>query len=170
LYAEVFSRTYNFNTIGLRYFNVFGKRQDPAGAYAAVIPKWTASMISGGNISINGDGETSRDFCFVENAVQANLLAATAEETAKNNIYNVAFGERTTLNQLFVYLSDCLSGHGYEYKLSPIFGDFRGGDVRHSLADISKAGRLLGYAPAFRINEGIEKTMPWYINQSLKAL
>ncbi|PWE47445.1 NAD-dependent epimerase/dehydratase family protein [Pseudomonas prosekii] len=170
LYADVFSKTYSFNTIGLRYFNVFGKRQDPAGAYAAVIPKWTASMIAGSIISINGDGETSRDFCYVENAVQANLLAATADEIAKNNIYNVAFGERTTLNQLFVYLADCLSEHGYKYELSPVFGDFRSGDVRHSLADISKANRSLGYAPDFRINEGIKQTMPWYINQSLKAL
>lgn len=170
LYAEVFSRTYGFNAIGLRYFNVFGKRQDPNGAYAAVIPKWSASMIAGGNISINGDGETSRDFCFVENAVQANLLAATADETAKNKIYNVAFGERTTLNQLFVYLTQSLLEQGRTYNLSPVYQDFRGGDVRHSLADISKANQALGYFPKFSIKDGIARTMPWYINQSSKAL
>lgn len=170
LYAEVFSRTYGFNAIGLRYFNVFGKRQDPNGAYAAVIPKWISSMIVDGSIAINGDGETSRDFCYVENAVQANLLAATAEEKAKNNIYNVAFGECTTLNQLFTYLTDSLLKHGYTYLRAPAYQDFRNGDVRHSLADISKANQLLGYAPKYRIDEGIQQTMPWYIEQSFKTL
>ncbi|WP_413794626.1 MULTISPECIES: NAD-dependent epimerase/dehydratase family protein [unclassified Pseudomonas] len=170
LYADVFSRTYGFNAIGLRYFNVFGKRQDPNGAYAAVIPKWISSMIVDRSIAINGDGETSRDFCYVENAVQANLLAATANEAAKNNVYNVAFGERTTLNQLFTYLTDSLLKHGYTYQRAPVYQDFRSGDVRHSLADISKANQLLGYKPKYRIDEGIRQTMPWYIEQSLKVL
>ncbi|MCD5978824.1 NAD-dependent epimerase/dehydratase family protein [Pseudomonas quasicaspiana] len=170
LYAEVFSRTYGFNTIGLRYFNVFGKRQDPNGAYAAVIPKWAVSIIAGGDITINGDGETSRDFCYIENAIQANLLAATAVEEAKNNIYNVAFGERTTLNSLFNYLTSSLSKLGYEYEKTPTYQDFRSGDVRHSLADISKAHRTLGYEPLFSIRQGIEKTMPWYVELGPRTL
>lgn len=164
LYADVFSRTYNFNTIGLRYFNVFGKRQDPNGAYAAVIPKWTASMIKGEEVFINGDGETSRDFCFIENAVQANLLAATAEENAKNEVYNVAVGDRTTLNDLFHALRSALAVNGKPYSLSPVYREFRAGDVRHSQADISKAANTLGYVPEYRIMGGIAKAMPWYLN------
>lgn len=163
LYADVFARCYGFKTIGLRYFNVFGKRQDPNGAYAAVIPRWAAAMLKGDEVFINGDGETSRDFCFVENAVQANLLAATADENAKNEVYNVAVGDRTTLNTLFHALQSALSEQGRPYDKTPVYRDFRPGDVRHSQADISKAGSKLGYAPEYRIMEGIAKAMPWYI-------
>lgn len=164
LYANVFARTYGFKTIGLRYFNVFGKRQDPNGAYAAVIPKWTASMIQGEEVFINGDGETSRDFCFIENAVQANLLAATAEENAKNEVYNVAYGDRTTLNDLFNALQSALAENKKPYSLPPVYRDFRAGDVRHSQADISKAADKLGYAPEYKIMAGIAKAMPWYLD------
>tara|TARA_R110001592_G_scaffold43407_1_gene140686 strand:- start:330 stop:1352 length:1023 start_codon:yes stop_codon:yes gene_type:complete len=163
LYADVFAKTYGFNTIGLRYFNVFGKRQDPNGAYAAVIPKWAAGMIQGDDIFINGDGETSRDFCFIENAVQANLLAATAGKSAKNDVYNVAVGDRTTLNDLFNALQSALAENGQSYAKSPVYRDFRAGDVRHSQADVSKAERNLGYEPEYRIKAGIAKAMPWYI-------
>lgn len=163
LYADVFAKTYGFKTVGLRYFNVFGKRQDPAGAYAAVIPKWTAAMLTGEPVHINGDGETSRDFCFVENAVQANLLAATAKEDAKNEVYNVAVGDRTTLNQLFSALKSALAVQGAVYNAEPIYREFRPGDVRHSQADIGKANTLLGYQPAYAISEGIAKAMPWYV-------
>lgn len=163
LYAEVFARSYDFKAIGLRYFNVFGKRQDPDGAYAAVIPKWTAAMVRGEDVFINGDGETSRDFCFIENAVQANLLAATAEDSAKNEVYNVAVGDRTTLNDLFAALQSALAENGVLYDKEPVYRDFRPGDVRHSQADIGKAASKLGYAPGFRIFEGIAKAMPWYL-------
>jgi UDP-N-acetylglucosamine 4-epimerase len=163
LYADVFARTYGFNTIGLRYFNVFGQRQDPDGAYAAVIPKWTAAMIKGDEVFINGDGQTSRDFCFIDNAVQANLLAATAKEEARNQVYNVAVGGRTDLNQLFTAIQSSLGKNGVSYEQKPCYRDFRAGDVRHSQADISKAGSLLGYEPRFEIRAGIDKAMPWYI-------
>jgi len=163
LYAEVFAKTYGFNTIGLRYFNVFGKRQDPNGAYAAVIPKWTAAMIQGDDVFINGDGETSRDFCFIENVVQANLLAATADDSAKNEVYNVAVGDRTTLNELYCALQVALAENSKPYDRKPMYRDFRTGDVRHSQADISKAARLLGYAPQYHMEDGIAKAMPWYI-------
>lgn len=163
LYADVFAKTYGFNTIGLRYFNVFGKRQDPNGAYAAVIPKWAASMLLGDDVFINGDGETSRDFCFIENAVQANLLAATAHGAAKNEVFNVAVGDRTTLNDLYRALQAALAENGKPYEKAPVYRDFRAGDVRHSQADIGKAAGKLGYAPEYRIMEGIAKAMPWYI-------
>lgn len=164
LYADVFARTYGFKTIGLRYFNVFGKRQDPNGAYAAVIPKWTAAMIAGDDVFINGDGETSRDFCFIENTVQANILAAiTQNEEAKNQVYNVAVGDRTTLNDLFNAIKTALNENGVIYTKAPIYRDFRAGDVRHSQADVSKIKNLLGYAPKFVISQGIENAMPWYI-------
>lgn len=163
LYADVFARGYGFKTIGLRYFNVFGKRQDPNGAYAAVIPKWTAAMVRGEDVFINGDGETSRDFCFIENAVQANLLAATAEDSAKNEVYNVAVGDRTTLNDLFTALRSALTENGVVYEKAPVYRDFRPGDVRHSQAEIGKAASKLGYTPEFRIVEGIAKAMPWYL-------
>ncbi len=163
LYADVFSRTYSFNTIGLRYFNIFGKRQTPDGAYAAVIPKWTAAMISGDEVFINGDGETSRDFNFIENAVQANILAATANDEAKNEVYNVAVGGRTTLNTLFTALKENLAVNGVDYSQDAVYRDFRAGDVRHSQADISKIQNALGYAPQFDIVQGIEKAMPWYV-------
>ena len=164
LYADVFSRTYGFNTIGLRYFNIFGKRQTPDGAYAAVIPKWTAAMIAGDEVFINGDGDTSRDFNFIENAVQANILAAIANSDTKNQVYNVAVGGRTTLNTLFDALTESLSRNGVSYSQAPVYRDFRAGDVRHSQADISKIQNALGYAPQFDIIQGIEKAMPWYVN------
>lgn len=163
LYADVFARTYGFNTIGLRYFNIFGKRQTPDGAYAAVIPKWTAAMIAGDEVFINGDGDTSRDFNFIENAVQANILAATATDDAKNQVYNVAVGGRTTLNTLFDALKDNLSSNGVSYNKAPVYRDFRAGDVRHSQADITKIQTLLGYDPQFNIIQGIAKAMPWYV-------
>lgn len=166
LYADVFSRTYNFQTIGLRYFNVFGQRQNPNGDYAAVIPKWAAAMIAGEQIYINGDGESSRDFCFVENAIQANILAATAADEFKNQVYNVALNDRTTLNQLFEYIQEALEIYGVNYneKLL-VYRAERPGDVRHSQADISKAQTSLGYEPQFRIKDGIKKAMPWYLER-----
>ena len=164
LYADVFARCYGFNTIGLRYFNVFGPRQDPHGAYAAVIPKWTTALLQGEPVFINGDGETSRDFCYVANAVQANLLAATsANPDAKNQVYNVAVGDRTTLNDLFGLLRDNLIAHGVSADDTPVYRDFRDGDVRHSQADIGKAQRLLSYAPTHRLAEGVVEAMPWYV-------
>ncbi len=164
LYAGVYARTYGFKTIGLRYFNVFGKRQDPDGAYAAVIPKWTAAMIKGEDIFINGDGETSRDFCFIENTVQMNLLAATAPEAAKDEVYNVAVGDRTTLNELFMSIKSALYENDVSVTGNPNYRGFREGDVRHSQADINKAINKLGYIPLFRIADGIEKAMTWYVN------
>ncbi|MFG0408010.1 NAD-dependent epimerase/dehydratase family protein [Pseudomonas sp. FYR_11] len=165
LYADVFFRSYGFNSVGLRYFNVFGRRQDPQGAYAAVIPKWLASMISADDLFINGDGETSRDFCFIENVVQMNLLAATsADPAAVNQIYNVAVSGRTSLNQLFEALRKGLEENGVIYSKAPVYRDFRAGDVRHSQADISKAQKLLGYTPAYDVTNGISKAMPWYID------
>ena len=163
LYADVFARTYAFKTIGLRYFNVFGKRQDPNGAYAAVIPKWTAAMIAGDEVFINGDGETSRDFCFIENTVQANILAATANDEAKNQVYNVAVGDRTTLNDLFNALQTALNENGVTYNKKPVYREFRAGDVRHSQASIAKIEQFLDYEPEFNINQGINIAMPWYI-------
>lgn len=164
LYAEVFARTYGFKTIGLRYFNVFGKRQDPNGAYAAVIPKWTAAMIAGDDVFINGDGETSRDFCFIENTVQANILAATTQnEQAENQVCNVAVGDRTTLNDLFNAIKNALNENEITYVKKPIYRDFRAGDVRHSQASINKIQSLLGYEPAKKINQGIELAMGWYV-------
>ncbi len=163
LYASVFAQTYGFNTIGLRYFNVFGQRQTPYSTYAAVIPKWIAAMIRDEEIYINGDGTTSRDFCFIDNTIQANILAATAEESSKNQIYNVALNDRTSLNQLFIYLKQSLATHNLRYKKSPLYRDFRRGDLKHSQAEISKAKTHLGYEPQFKIQAGIEKAMPWYI-------
>lgn len=164
LYADVFARTYGFKTIGLRYFNVFGRRQDPNGAYAAVVPKWTASLIQGESVYINGDGETSRDFCYVDNAVQANLLAATVtNENALNQVYNVAVGDQTTLNDLYSLIRDGLAMDAPALKdARPIYRDFRAGDVRHSLADIGKASRLLGYIPSHRLAEGLNEALVWY--------
>jgi UDP-N-acetylglucosamine 4-epimerase len=164
LYAGVYARTYGFKTIGLRYFNVFGKRQDPNGAYAAVIPKWTASMIQGENVFINGDGETSRDFCFIENTVQINLLAATAPDEAKDQVYNVAVGDRTTLNDLYASIKTALGSNNIQVGADPIYREFRAGDVRHSQAEISKAANLLGYRPEFKILEGVQTAMPWYVS------
>nr|WP_309898707.1 NAD-dependent epimerase/dehydratase family protein [Variovorax soli] len=164
LYAEVFYRCYGFNTVGLRYFNVFGKRQDPNGAYAAVIPKWTTALVRGEPVYINGDGETSRDFCYVVNAVQTNLLAATTEDAAaKNQVYNVAVGARTTLNALFALLCKNLGAHGIFPCARPVYRDFRAGDVRHSLADIGKARTLLGYAPTHTVARGLPEAVQWYL-------
>lgn len=163
IYADVFATTYGFKAIGLRYFNVFGKRQDPNGAYAAVIPKWAVSMIQDSEISINGDGETTRDFCFVENAIQANILAAMAPETSKNEIYNVAFGGRTSLNDLFKVLRLAYAENGKIYSKKPSYKEFRLGDVRDSQANISKSKIMLGYVPEYDIVEGIAKTIPWYL-------
>ncbi|MDR2788659.1 MAG: SDR family oxidoreductase [Candidatus Accumulibacter sp.] len=167
LYADVFGRCYGLVSIGLRYFNVFGPRQDPEGAYAAVIPRWTRAMLLGEDVLINGDGETSRDFCFVANAVQANLLAATTENPeAPGQIYNVALDERTSLNALFGILRDALLEHRPGHRVAkPVHRDFRAGDVRHSQADISKAARLLGYAPTHRLADGIRVSMPWYLSR-----
>lgn len=162
LYASLFALNYGFKTIGLRYFNVFGPRQDPNGAYAAVIPKWTASMLKGESIYINGDGETSRDFCYVANAVQANILAACSNDAAKDQVYNVALGDRTTLNELYAALSYALQTLGVDPATQPHYQAFRHGDVRHSQANIEKAQLLLGYAPTHRMAEGIALTMPWY--------
>jgi UDP-N-acetylglucosamine/UDP-N-acetylgalactosamine 4-epimerase len=164
LYAGVYARSYGFKSIGLRYFNVFGKRQDPDGAYAAVIPKWTASLIKEEDVFINGDGETSRDFCFIENTIQMNILAATASEDAKDQVYNVAVGEKTTLNILYNIIQSTLAENIAHNNKLPVYRDFRAGDVRHSQADISKAKNALGYLPEFKISEGIEIAMPWYVN------
>ena len=165
LYADVFSRCYGFHTIGLRYFNIFGQRQDPEGAYAAVIPKWISSLIKGEPVYINGDGETSRDFCYIDNTVQANLLAATTDKPdAVNQVYNIAVGDRTTLNQLFESIRSLLQPvYPHLKNASPVYRDFRAGDVRHSLADISKANKLLGYEPSHRIQAGLAVAMDWYV-------
>jgi len=165
LYAGVFARTYGFKTIGLRYFNIFGRRQDPAGAYAAVIPKWVASMIKNEPVYVNGDGETSRDFCYIDNTVQANLLAATTDNPeAVDQVYNVAVSDRTSLNQLFEMIRALLEPHFPHLKdFKPTYRDFRAGDVRHSLADVTKAQRLLGYMPTHRIGEGLKEAMDWYV-------
>ena len=169
-YADVFARCYGFKSIGLRYFNIFGARQDPEGAYAAVIPKWTAALMNNESVWINGDGETSRDFCYVANAVQANLLAATAEnDEATNQIYNIAVGDRTTLIQLLEAIRSILEPRFPHLKdFKPQFRDFRAGDVRHSLADITKARTLLGYEPSHRIREGLEEAIDWYV-KNIKA-
>lgn len=163
IYAEVVARCYGFKSIGLRYFNVFGRRQDPDGAYAAVIPQWIASMIRGDQVFINGDGETTRDFCFVANAVQANLLAALAEDEQCDRVYNVAVGQRTSLNELFHSLVTELAANGAQYAGQPAYREFREGDVRHSLADISRAQTRLGYAPTHTLPDGLREAMPWYL-------
>lgn len=165
LYADVFARSYGFTTVGLRYFNVFGRRQDPNGAYAAVIPKWAAALIHGETVFINGDGETSRDFCYVANAVQANILAATTVDAgARNQVYNVAVGDRTTLNQLFGLLRDGLGQEGVKSDAQPTYLDFRAGDVRHSQADVGKASRLLGFAPTHTLKRGLDEALSWYVS------
>jgi UDP-N-acetylglucosamine/UDP-N-acetylgalactosamine 4-epimerase len=163
LYAGVFSRCYGTETVGLRYFNVFGPRQDPNGAYAAVIPKWIADMIHGNAVYINGTGETSRDFCFVENVVQANILAATAENPeAINQVYNIAVHARTTLNQLFEMLRSRLELYTHLKEFKPTHRDFRPGDIMHSHANIEKAQNLLGYQPTHTIEEGLDLYLEWY--------
>lgn len=163
LYADVFFRTYGFKSIGLRYFNVFGPRQDPNGAYAAVIPKWTTAMINNENITINGDGETSRDFCYIDNVVQMNILSATCDEGAKNEVYNVALGDRTSLKELYQAILNSLREEGIFSKTECEYGAFRTGDVRHSQADIQKAIQKIQYLPKIRIYDGVAKTVKWYI-------
>ncbi len=165
LYASVFARTYGFKTIGLRYFNVFGPRQDPNGAYAAVIPKWTAAMINGDPVCVNGDGETSRDFCFIDNAVQANILSATTNiETYE--LFNVAVGERTTLNELAYFIRRDLSSLGRDVVPDVRYAPFRRGDVRHSQAAIEKAIRVIGYEPKIDVEKGIKETAIWHIQKN----
>jgi UDP-N-acetylglucosamine 4-epimerase len=163
IYASVYARTYGFRATGLRYFNVFGARQDPNGAYAAVIPKWVHAMLRGESVIINGDGETSRDFCYVADAVQANLLAALAPDDVQGEVFNVAVGGRTTLNQLFGLIRDGLGEHQVHYAIEPRYDQFRPGDIRHSQADISKAAAKLGYKPTHTIKAGIQKALPWYL-------
>jgi len=162
LVAGIYARSYGFASTGLRYFNVFGPRQDPNGAYAAVIPRWTAAMIAGDEVVINGDGETSRDFCYVANAVQANLRAALSPPAGEARFLNVAYGERTTLNQLFGLLRDGLGPLGHRYDRPATHADFRAGDVRHSLADIGAAQASIGYAPTHSLAEGLREALPWY--------
>lgn len=165
LYADVFGRCYGTPSIGLRYFNIFGPRQDPNGAYAAVIPQWVAALIRNKDLYINGDGETSRDFCFIENVIQANILAALTNETkAINQVYNIALNERTSLNQLYTMMRELLIDkfpHLRDHQ--PTYVAFRKGDVRHSQADISKAHKLLGYEPTHRIDQGLKQAMDWYV-------
>ena len=164
LYAQVFDRVYRFKATGLRYFNVFGPRQNPEGAYAAVIPKWFGGLLKGNPIDINGDGETSRDFCYIDNVVQANILAACTEQSeARGQVYNIAYSESTTLNQLYALICAQLKQRSPSWEIpSPRYRDFRAGDVRHSLADIHKVRRLLGYEPRFSVKEGLEKAADWY--------
>ena len=164
LYAAVFGRCYGMQTIGLRYFNVFGPRQDPGGEYAAVIPRFVAAMLQERPVKIYGDGETSRDFCYVQNVVQANLLAATVQDPAAiGQVYNVAVGNRTTLNALHRTLHDLLAErHPGLHVPRPVYAGFRSGDVRHSEADIGKARRLLGYRPGWDVASGLRDALPWY--------
>lgn len=164
LYADVFAKTYDFHCIGLRYFNVFGKRQNPGGAYAAVIPKWVSALLNEGQITINGDGSISRDFCYIKNVLQANILAALANNDAKNKVYNIAYGQRTTLIELHKYLINTLLENKISAAITPIHGEKRAGDVLHSLADITKATKFLGYAPNFSILDGLQEAVPWYIS------
>ena len=165
LYADVFTRCYGFTSVGLRYFNIFGPRQDPEGAYAAVVPKWIAAMIKNRPLYINGDGATSRDFCYVENASQANILASlTSNTNAVNTVYNIAVNERTSLNELFDMQRRLLVErfpHLHDFK--PSYQDFRPGDVRHSQADITRACELLGYRPTHRVYDGLKAAMAWYV-------
>lgn len=168
LYAHVFERTYGIETVGLRYFNVFGRRQDPEGAYAAVIPRWVGRLLNGEACVVHGDGDNSRDFCYIDNAVQANLLAAVVEgEGVAGEVYNVAVGERTTLNELFVLVRDGLAAYRPEVRgVEPQFDEPRPGDVRHSQADVSKACQRLGYQPTHTVRQGLEEALAWYV-QSL---
>ena len=164
LYAEIFASAYSFQSIGLRYFNVFGKRQDPLGAYAAVIPKWINAILNQEKLYINGDGETSRDFCYIDNAVQANILAALSPLKFRNNVYNVAVGDRTSLNELFFILKNALKKEGVFYKFEPEYREFRVGDVMHSQASIQKISENLGYQPQFKIKEGVSESIKWYMS------
>lgn len=171
LYADVFALSFGLEYIGLRYFNVFGPRQDPNGAYAAVIPKWIAAMLDGKQVSIYGDGETSRDFCYIENVIQANLLAATTKNPAAvNQVYNIAVNGSTTLNAVYRGLRDRITSlRPAIVHEEPVYRDFRPGDVRHSQADISKAQTLLGYNPEFTVQEGLDLTVDWFATRSRGA-
>jgi UDP-N-acetylglucosamine/UDP-N-acetylgalactosamine 4-epimerase len=166
LYASVFDRAYGFKATGLRYFNIFGPRQDPNGAYAAVIPKWVAAMLNGEQIFINGQGDTSRDFCYIDNAVEANILSALTENPdAKGQVYNVALHDQTSLNDLFQLIKEAIEKRIQGIHIQqPEYRDYRAGDVRHSLANIDKARKLLGYEPQYRIHQGLELAMDWYIS------
>lgn len=168
LYANVFANNYEFNAIGLRYFNIFGKRQDPNGAYAAVIPKWVSSILKNEDVYINGDGDTSRDFCYVDNAIQINILAAmSSNEESINQVYNVALNERTSLNELYKMIQAKLAERVQGLKKKePIYRDFRPGDVRHSQASIEKAKKLLNYKPKYKISDGLDEALNWYINSA----
>ncbi len=166
IYAGVYATAFGYKATGLRYFNVFGPRQNPGGAYAAVIPKWADAMLADEVVTINGDGETSRDFCYIANAVQANILAALAPDEAQGEIYNVAVGGRTSLNTLFGLIRDGLSEHQVHYDRQPAYGEFRPGDMRHSEADISKAERLLDYRPGYDIAAGMKVSLPYYLQRS----
>ncbi len=162
-YAAIFARSYGFKAIGLRYFNVFGPRQDPNGPYAAVIPKWVQALLRGETCQIHGDGETSRDFCFVANAVQANLLAGTAPETSLGEVFNVSFGGKTSLTQLYWMIADRLaSSHSDFARRDPVYTPLREGDIRHSQADLSKIKAHLGYSPTHSVAGGLDETVPWF--------
>lgn len=172
LYADVFARSYDMECVGLRYFNVFGPRQDALGAYAAVIPRWFEALREGKACQINGDGETSRDFCFVDNAVQANLLAATTRNPAAvNQVYNIAVGGRTTLNALFGHIRELLAqARASVARTEPVYAEFRAGDVRHSQADIGRARQLLGYEPSHTVAQGLAVTSEWFLQSQGKGL
>lgn len=171
IYAKVFKLTYGLQTVGLRYFNVFGRRQDPQGAYAAVIPRWVSSLLANVPCRILGDGETSRDFCYIDNVVQANLLAATVDaESVMDQVYNVACGRRTTLNELFAIIRDEIVQKRPDLTpLPPVYEGFRPGDVRHSLADVGKISRDLGYTPTRLVAEGIREAIDWYVANDKSA-
>ena len=167
LYADVFHRVYNINVIGLRYFNVFGRRQDPNGSYAAVIPKWINAMQKNEDVSINGDGSTSRDFCYIDNVIEANILAALANfDKQHNKVYNVAYGASTTLNELFELIKLNLSSHQIHYSKDVAYLPFREGDILHSLADISKATKEINYNPRFSLSDGLKETVTWFIENN----
>jgi len=165
LYAQVFAKNYNFFSIGLRYFNVFGPRQDPNGVYSAVIPRWISAYLRGGELIINGDGETTRDFCYIDNVVQANILAAVADadiNKSENLVFNIAFGEQTSLSKLSSLIAENLGSRNFFSKTRVVYKNFRAGDIRHSLADISKAKNILGYQPLISVDHGIKCAIDWY--------
>ncbi len=168
LYADIFHKTFNLNIIGLRYFNVFGKRQDPNGAYAAVIPKWINSLIKNEAVTINGDGKTSRDFCYIDNVVQANILAAVNENNyLSSEIFNIAVGDRTTLDELFELIKENVEELlCKKFEDHKNYSDFRAGDVRHSQASINKAVQKLGYEPSIKVKEGISRTAKWFVDKN----
>jgi UDP-N-acetylglucosamine 4-epimerase len=166
IYAAVYARSFGFKATGLRYFNIFGPRQDPNGAYSAVIPRWIAAMISDSPITIYGNGETTRDFCFIANVVQANFLAALAADEVQGQVFNIALGHKTSLLELFEIIKDGLSKHQIQYVLPPSFDSFRPGDILHSEADVSKAKKMIGYDPPYSVADGIAAAIPWYLSQN----